>query len=95
VLITAGRGREVFHDSARLMKRLGEAVACDEIRGIQTASHYVEENGIAALQTMLRNVGFGPFRRAAFDAGRLYSRFGTRWNWRFLGEYLGWEWRAF
>ncbi len=95
VLVTKGRGREVFRDSSRLMRRLQEAARIDQILSIQTETSYLAEETITGLQTMLRLVGYRPFLRAASNVGRPFSRFGTRWNWAYLQLYLGAEWRSF
>jgi|GEM_PF-6284052 hypothetical protein len=95
VLVTAGRGREVFNDSAKLMRRLAELPAMGErILSIQNQVYCVSEDGIAALETMLHTVGFRPFRVASKRKGNPFTRFGTRWSWAFLSDYLGWRWRA-
>lgn len=94
VLVTKGRGREVFDDSSKLFARLEEVQALgDSILSIQTPIHAVSEEGIAALETMLGTVGFRPFKTASKRRGNPFTRFGTRWSWAYLSDYLGWQWR--
>lgn len=95
VVITKGRGVESFEDSRELFKRLEEIPALgDSIMSIQQNGRAVAEHSIAALDTLLRTVGFRPFQRASIRKGPPFSRFGTRWNWEFLNEYLGFDWRS-
>lgn len=99
VLVTKGRGREVFDDSRALMGRLQEIpMMRDSVMSIQQEKKgAVTEDGIAALEVFLAVEGWSYFNRAAQrrhdTTGEPVQRFGTRWNWRFFGEYLGWEWR--
>lgn len=94
VLVTRGRGREVFDDSSALIRRLEELPALrEEVLTIQTAAHAVAEDGIDALNLMLRTVGLRPFFTAARRETTPARALRTRWNWRFLSEYLGWNWR--
>ena len=99
VLVTKGRGREVFDDSRALMHRLEALPALGEsVMSIQWgAKGAVTEEGIEALAFFLEIEGWSYFRRAAQrkrdETGEPVHRFGTRWNWRFFGEYLGWDWR--
>lgn len=93
-LVTKGRGIEVFNETRSLFKRLEEIPTLnDSILTIQHGKEAVSEDGIAALETMIWLCGFAPFERASKRKGNPYSRFGTRWSWEFLSEYLGWQWR--
>lgn len=94
VLITKGRGVERFEDSRDLFKRLEELPALGEsILSIQHGRRALSEDSVAALEYVLHFVGFSPFKRASLRKGAPFSRFATRWNWTFLGEYLGFTWR--
>jgi hypothetical protein len=95
VVVTKGRGLERFEDTRELFKRLEEIPTLkDSILSIQHGGKALSEDGIAALETMLWLTGFAPFKRASLRRGAPFSRFATRWNWTFLGEYLGWDWRS-
>lgn len=95
VLVTKGKGREVFKNSRSLILRL-ESIAeiGDEIVQINNNVNCVPPEGIAALNTMLAVSGLRRFRRAAKRTGNAARAPYTRFEWAFLSLYLGWEWRA-
>ena len=94
VVITKGRGVERFEDSRELFKRLEEIPALgDSIMSIQHGAKALAPESVAALEYVLHFVGFTPFKRASLRKGAPFSRFATRWNWTYLGEYLGFIWR--
>ena len=94
VVVTKGRGVERFEDSRELFKRLEEIpMLGDSIMSIQHGKKALAEESIAALEYVLRFVGMAPFKRASIRKGAPFSRYATRWNWTFLGDYLGFTWR--
>ena len=68
--------------------RLTESVILVTQRG----RHFVSESGVAALETMLRTVGLNPFLRVCRQRSGPERATFTRWQWDYLGEFLGWEW---
>jgi hypothetical protein len=95
VIVTRGRGAESFDDAGRLLVRLEELPAVnDEVMQIERAGEVVTPEGIAALNCMLRTVGMGRFETASKRQTTAARCLQTKYNWAFLGEYLGWEWRA-
>lgn len=94
VLVTKGRGREVFDDTRLLFARLAELPALKEsILQLDHGRKTLAADSIAALETLVWLTGFESFKIASRRAGRPFTRFGTRWSWRFLGDYLGFDWR--
>ena len=92
-VITKGGGVQVFNDSRRLFDYLaGIPARRDSIMSIQTPVSALTDDSICALETMLWLVGFRP-KNASKRAGNPMSRFWTKYSWRYLSEYLGWEWR--
>lgn len=95
VLVTRGRGAETFADAGRLMTRLEELPALkDEVMQIEQDGATVAPEGIDALNYMLRTVGLSRFKTASRRQPTAARALFTKYNWAFLGEYLGWEWRA-
>lgn len=96
VLVTLGKGREVFKNSRPLFLRL-EAIAesGETILQINNNVHAVHPDGIAALNTMLAECGLRRFRLAAKRSGTVARAPYTRFEWAYLADYLGWEWKAF
>jgi hypothetical protein len=96
VLVTRGRGREVYESSYALFRRLDEIPAVgDEVMSISEGREQtVNEAGVAALNFMLRTVGLRPFRRVCARRPGPERGKHTKWQWEFLGEYLGWNWHA-
>lgn len=97
VLVTTARGREVYADTRRLFERL-EALAVEirksgpQIQAIWHGQEHVTEAGVAALETMLATVGLEAFNRASKGQRGAARALGTKYQWYFLSEYLGWEW---
>lgn len=95
VLVTKGRGREVFDDSAALFRRLEELPAHKEtILSVQQGDRALVPDSVAALETLVWLQGFTPLWRAGVRAGAPFNRPYTRFCWAFLGDYLGLEWRT-
>lgn len=94
VLVTKGRGREVFSCSRALFARLEELPRLKEtILQIDYGVRTLSPDSIAALETMIWLCGFECFKTASRRQSRPFNRFGTKWSWKFLSEYLGFEWR--
>lgn len=95
VLVTKGKGREVFKNSRLLLLRL-EAIAetGEQITQINNNVYAVHPDGIAALNTMLSVCGLRRFRLAAKRTGSHARAPYTRFEWAYLALYLGWEWKA-
>lgn len=99
ILVTRGRGREVFGDSGKLFDRLAEIPElADEITSVQTAGavpQAVKEAGVRALNFCLRNSGLRRFSVALRRRTGIERRPRTRWAWRyFCDEFLGLEWKS-
>ena len=95
VLVTKGKGREVFKNSRQLIQRIEKIGEIgDEIVQINNNVAAVPPEGIAALNTMLSTCGLRRFRLAAKRTGNPARAPYTRFEWAFLSLYLGWEWRA-
>lgn len=95
VLVTKGRGREEFNDSRPLFRRLDQiALHRETVMQINNRVHAVNPAGIAALNAMLETHGLVTFYRAAKRQDGPARRLWTRFQWNFLGEYLGWEFTA-
>jgi hypothetical protein len=95
VLVTKGRGREVFVDSSILLARLGELpLAGGEVMQIETEGRFVAPAGIAALNTLLRCGCLDRFDTAAKRQPHAARRPHTKYRWDYLSEYLGWKWIA-
>lgn len=95
-LVTAMKGKESFTDSRKLFNRLEEMaespIPGQMILSIYQGRFFVSEDGVAALETMLRTVGMTPFFRASrLRKGPERATF-TRYNWEYVSEYLGWDW---
>jgi hypothetical protein len=94
VVITKGRGVELFDDSRRLFARLEEIQSFgDSILSIRQGERALAEHSLAALAYLVEFVGWAPFKRACIRRGNPWARFGTRWSWTALGDYLGFDWR--
>lgn len=95
VLVTKGRGREVFKSSRLLFARIEEIGATgEEIVQINNNVYSVHPAGVAALNTMLAVSGLRRFREAARRQTTPARVLNSRFQWAFLSDYLGWEWRA-
>ena len=95
VLVTRGRGAETFDDAGRLLARLEALPGLrDEVMQIEQDGATVAPEGVAALNYMLRTVGLARFKTASKRQTTAARALFTKYNWVFLGEYLGWEWRA-
>lgn len=95
VLVTKGKGREVFKNSRQLIQRIEQIGEIgEEIIQINNNVSAVPPEGIAALNTMLSVCGLRRFRLAAKRSGNPARAPYTRFEWAFLSLYLGWEWRA-
>lgn len=93
VVVTYGRGREVFHDSRRLFARLAEIPALgDRIAAIHRGTEHADARSVEALTAMLETVGFKPFFRicAASEGPERVLR--SRWCWDRLANYLPLYW---
>lgn len=102
VLVTTARGREVFKDSRRLFERLekiGEALRCPHLPGeraimaIWQGDENVSDAGVQALEVMLETTGLEAFNRACKNQRGAGRAIGSKYQWYFLTEYLGWEWQ--
>lgn len=97
VLVTSTRGREVFTNTRRLFERLN-SIALEirpfgtRIEAIWQGEQHVAEAGVAALETMLATVGLEPFNRASKAQRGGARALGSKYQWYFLSEYLGWDW---
>jgi hypothetical protein len=95
VLVTKGRGREVFKSSRLLFARIEEiARTGEEVIQINNNVYSVHPAGIAALNTMLATCGLDRFRIAARRQTGPARTLNSRFQWAFLADYLGWEWKA-
>ena len=101
VLVTEARGREVFTHSRRLFARLaqigetlrGENPPPRAIMAIWQGDQHVADSGVLALELMLELNGLENFNRASKAQRGPARAVGTKYQWSFLGEYLGWEWQ--
>ncbi|HTJ77667.1 MAG TPA: hypothetical protein VL357_01605 [Rariglobus sp.] len=97
VIVTAGRGREVYADTRRLFERLA-ALALEirnggpQIQAIWHGQEHVSESGILALELMLELNGLEVFNRACKAQRGGARAIGTKYQWYFMSEYLGWTW---
>lgn len=100
-LVTAARGLEVFYDARSLFERL-EAIGRElrasggdgKIQAIWQGNEHVSEAGVAALEAMLATVGLATFNRASKGQRGGARAIGTKYQWYFLSEYLGWDWES-
>jgi hypothetical protein len=97
-LVTEARGREVFTDTRRLFRRL-EAIAAEKQAGhsrmilaIHQGERHVAEAGVLALELMLEWGGLDNFDRASKAQRGAARAKRSKYQWYFLGEYLGWDW---
>ena len=94
VLVTKGRGREVFRDSAALLGRLAVlAELGDRVMQIESEKRVVTEAGIDALNFMLRRFGLDRFETASRKRENRRRAFITKYDWEHFSAYMGWEWR--
>ena len=94
--MTDARGREVYDDSRDLFRRLNEIASSPdpvEIMQLSQAGECLKPASVAALNALLTLTGLDPFARAAARRSGPERSFAGRWNWQFLGEFLGWEWQ--
>lgn len=100
VIVTQARGREVFTDTRRLFERLEEigksrpldSASGPEIKAIWQGDEHVSEKGVFALENMLQVMGLEAFNRASKGQRGGARAIGTKYQWYFLSEYLGWTW---
>jgi len=101
VLVTSMKGREVFRDSRRLFERLefiGETLRCGHLPGeraimaIWQGDEHVSDSGVQALEFMLETTGLEAFNRACKRQRGAGRAIGSKYQWYFVSEYLGWTW---
>ncbi len=97
VIVSTSRGREVFTDTRRLFARLQEIGhqlrhTGPQIQAIWQGEQHVSEAGVAALEMMLSTAGLEAFNRASKHQRGGARALGTKYQWYFLSEYLGWNW---
>ncbi len=89
VVVTYGRGREVFDDSRRLFARLAEIPTLgDRIAAIHAGTQHVDARSVEALTAMLETVGFAPFFRLCRESTGPESLLRSRWCWEKLADYV-------
>lgn len=95
VIVTHGRGREVFRDSRELFKRLAEIPTVkDRVAAIWCGDLFVAEPGVDALGAMLETAGLTPFFRVCKAAAGPERLIRSKWCWDALGNYLRLSWRS-
>jgi hypothetical protein len=98
VIVSVARGREVFTDTRRLFTRLEEFARVmrdtgeTQITAIWQGDQHVSESGVLALELMLELSGLEVFNRASKAQRGGARAIGTKYQWYFLSEYLGWNW---
>jgi hypothetical protein len=94
-LVTSTLGGETFTDSRALFERLEQLAETGiEIQQLNNRIEAVSTDGIAALNLMLQTCGLVRFRTAAKRQTTPARAHNTRFQWAFMAEYLGWDWKA-
>ena len=100
ILITATRGREVFTSARALFTRIAEigqeirnGAPVGTLLAIWQGTQHVTEPGVQALEFMATATGLDQFNRASKAQRGGARALGTKYQWYFLSEYLGWEWQ--
>lgn len=93
VLVTHGRGREVYGNSRKLFDRIQKLdTSIDRILQVRHEGRALAEESVEALNAFLATPkAWSFFRRAEIDGVR-FGVVGDKWSWSALGKYLGWEW---
>lgn len=94
-LVTFVGGRETYHNSRHLFARIFSLPETGNyIRQVRQGDEVLEESSVDALNAFLYyERGREFFVRASRKRPGPESAYGTKWNWRFLSDYLGWKWR--
>ena len=99
VIVTATRGREGFTSARALFTRLEQigqeirqGAPVGTLLAVWQGAQHVTEPGVAALECMVSLSGLSPFNRASKAQRGGARALGTKYQWYFLSEYLGWSW---
>jgi len=95
VLVTHGRGREVYRNSVELFKRLTTFdTARDCIRQVQHEGRFLAEASVEALNTFLATPNAWSFFRRQRISPYPIGAVASKYTWRALITYLGGEWHT-